>query len=72
MSASFAEMALAEALRKPWPTLADVSLAHTLIEAGRPILTVFATGATIEEVEQNLRNRVADLERQIYTSEVPS
>ena len=35
-------MSLAEALRTPWPTLADVSPAGTPIEDGRPILTVFA------------------------------
>ena len=62
----FAEMSLAEALRMPWPTLADASPAGTVVEAGRPILTIFADGDNGDEVEQRLRQRVAELERQIY------
>jgi len=68
MSNEFAEMALAEALRMPWPKLVDVSPAGTLIEAGRPIITVFAEGRTVDDVEQRLRLRVPELERQIYGS----
>jgi len=68
MSNEFAEMALAEALRMPWPKLADVSPAGSLIEAGRPIITVFAEGRTVDDVEQRLRLRVLELERQIYGS----
>lgn len=64
----FAESTLAEALETPWPTLADVSLAGTLIEAGRPILNVFAEGANTHEVERNLRQRVTELEELIYRS----
>ena len=49
---------LAEVAREPWPTLADVSPAGTLIEAGRPILTIFADGATSIGVEEPLRTRI--------------
>jgi uncharacterized protein len=66
IASDFANMALAEALCKPWPTLADVSPAGTIVEAGRPILTVFADGPTINDVEQRLRQRVVEIERQIY------
>ncbi len=72
ISEPFADMALAEALRRPWPTLADASPAGTRIETGRPILTVFAEGATVDDVEQRLRKLVAELERQIYASEEDS
>jgi predicted ATP-grasp superfamily ATP-dependent carboligase len=72
ISEEFAAMALAEALRTHWPTLADVSPAGTRIDAGRPIFTVFADGADVDEVEQKLRSRVAELEQHIYTGEVPS
>ncbi len=65
----FAEMSLAEALPLHWPTLADVSPAGTMIEAGRPILTLFAEGDHADEVEQRLRRRAVELERQIYGSE---
>ena len=71
MPAGFVEYALAEALRKPWPTLADVSLAGTPIEAGRPILTLFAEGRDETDVERRLRDRAAELERMIYENEVP-
>jgi predicted ATP-grasp superfamily ATP-dependent carboligase len=68
LSQTFAEMALAEALRKPWPELADVSPAGTLVEGGRPILTVFAEGSSVADVEQRLRQRVSELESEIYGS----
>lgn len=63
---AFADYTLAEALRTPWPTLADVSPAGTPIESGRPILTVFAYGSTVEEVDERLRERVVDLESKLY------
>lgn len=66
ISQAFAEMSLAEALRMPWPTLADVSPAGTIVEAGRPILTVFTDGETVEVVEHRLRQRIAELEQLIY------
>jgi predicted ATP-grasp superfamily ATP-dependent carboligase len=71
ISQTFAEMSLAEALRTPWPTLADVSPAGTIVEAGRPILTLFAQGATVEMVEQHLRERVLELEALLYGGDPP-
>ena len=62
VSEQFYEHTLREALRTPWPTLADVSPAGTPIENGRPILTLFAEGATAEDVERRLRERVPELE----------
>jgi predicted ATP-grasp superfamily ATP-dependent carboligase len=59
VSEPFAEWSLAESTREPWTALGDVSPAGTPIEAGRPILTVFADGSTVEAVEQQLRNDVA-------------
>jgi predicted ATP-grasp superfamily ATP-dependent carboligase len=72
LSNDFAQFALTHALKTPWPTLADISPAGTLIESGRPILTIFAEGASVDDVEQQLRARVPELEKQIYGSEVPS
>jgi predicted ATP-grasp superfamily ATP-dependent carboligase len=66
----FSEAALAEACRTPWPTLADVSPAGSLVESGRPIVTLFADGATVEEVERRLHERAAELEQQIYCPQV--
>jgi len=71
ISQLFAEVSLAEALRMPWPTLADVSPAGTIIEVGRPILTVFADGQTMEAVEQRLRQRVLEIEQLLYGGDVP-
>jgi predicted ATP-grasp superfamily ATP-dependent carboligase len=48
-----------------------VSPAGTVIEAGRPILTVFASGEATNDVEGQLRIRARELERQLYGSEVP-
>ena len=66
MGGDVATTALSEASRQPWPALADVSPAGTLIEAGRPVLTLFADGATVDEVENGLRQRAAAIERALY------
>jgi len=66
LTPQFVDFALAESQQSPWPTLADISPANDLIEAGRPILTLFAEGASISEVETRLRQRVAELEQRIY------
>lgn len=66
LTPQFVEYALAESQRSPWPTLADISPANDPIEAGRPILTLFAEGASVSEVEARLRQRVAELEPRIY------
>jgi predicted ATP-grasp superfamily ATP-dependent carboligase len=63
---SFADDAHSEALRTPWPTLADVSPAGTPIDKGRPILTIFAAGATPAGVERQLRDRVVEIEDKLY------
>lgn len=63
----FADLALEEALREPWPMIADVSPAGTLIDAGRPVLTMFAKGSMVEDVEQHLRERVVEIEAKLYS-----
>lgn len=62
----FAQASLRQAIETPWPKLADVPAAGALVDAGRPILTIFAHGTTTDEVEFRLRERVDDLESQIY------
>jgi predicted ATP-grasp superfamily ATP-dependent carboligase len=66
ISKHFGETALAESSRLPWPTLADVSPPGTLIEIGRPILTLFADGTSTDDVEQRLKYRATELERHVY------
>jgi predicted ATP-grasp superfamily ATP-dependent carboligase len=41
------------------PSVADVPAAGTVIEPGQPVLTRFASGRTVEEVEEQLRAEVA-------------
>jgi predicted ATP-grasp superfamily ATP-dependent carboligase len=43
-----------------------VSVAGTLVESGRPILTVFASGANVVEIESRLQEQVAALEKKVY------
>jgi uncharacterized protein len=64
---SFAERAFVEATRAPWPTLADVPIAGSPIEAGRPVLTIFAEAQNADAVEPQLRDRVVEVERELYT-----
>jgi predicted ATP-grasp superfamily ATP-dependent carboligase len=66
ISQEFADYSIAESLRSPWPMLGDVSAAGTPIENGRPILTIFASGTSVAEVEQRLRARVVEVERTLY------
>jgi predicted ATP-grasp superfamily ATP-dependent carboligase len=66
ISQEFADYSIAESLRTPWPTLGDVSAAGTPIENCRPVLTVFANGPNVAEVEQRLRERVVELEEKLY------
>lgn len=64
---SFADYSIAESLRTPWPMLGDISSAGTLIENGRPVLTMFASGTSVAEVEQRLRECVVEVENRLYT-----
>jgi hypothetical protein len=57
-------------MHAPWPRLADVSPPGTLIEAGRPILTLFVDGLNTNEVERRLRERVCELGERIYSSTI--
>jgi len=66
VSRTFAEWSLAESNREPWPTLGDVSPAGTPIEAGRPILTVFAEGSEETEIESRLREKSRAIEDRLY------
>jgi predicted ATP-grasp superfamily ATP-dependent carboligase len=66
VSRTFSELSLAEAVREPWPMLADVSPAGTVIDEGRPLLTIFGEGANDEEVAAMLRARCAELEAMLY------
>jgi hypothetical protein len=71
LNREFVDYAFAASQESPWPSLADISAANEPIEGGRPILTVFAQGDTDEAVEQRLRERVLELERQIYGGDAP-
>jgi predicted ATP-grasp superfamily ATP-dependent carboligase len=66
ISQKLADVTLAEAIRTPWPTLADISPAGTPIEVGRPILTLFANGADVYQVEANLRERAIEIAPLLY------
>jgi predicted ATP-grasp superfamily ATP-dependent carboligase len=70
ISGQFAEVALAGAVLKPWPTFADVPSAGTVIDAGRPILTLYAEGASLDDVERRLHERAAETEQMIYSREI--
>jgi predicted ATP-grasp superfamily ATP-dependent carboligase len=42
-----------------WPQVADVPAAGSIIEAGRPMMTVFAAGGTWASLDERLRDAVA-------------
>jgi uncharacterized protein len=67
ISSRLAKNLLAEANQTSWPTLADIPIPATVIKCGQPVLTVFAESALSEQqVEDNLRSRVAIIERTLY------
>jgi uncharacterized protein len=66
VSPAFAEWAEAEMNAVPWPRLADVPPAGTLIRAGWPITTVLDDGPDEAAVEEALRQRIAELERLLF------
>jgi predicted ATP-grasp superfamily ATP-dependent carboligase len=66
ISPAFADYSIAESLRTPWPMLGDISPAGTPVENGRPVLTMFASGTSVAEVEQRLRTRVIEIEQKLY------
>jgi predicted ATP-grasp superfamily ATP-dependent carboligase len=65
ISKQIADATLAGSLKKPWPSHGDISLAGTPIQSGRPILTLFAEGDTVDEVECQLRERAMRMEHEL-------
>jgi hypothetical protein len=49
----------------PWrlPGFADIPAPGSVIEAGSPVLTFFATGSTPPEARERLQSRAAELDR---------
>ncbi len=47
------------------PVVADIPVSDTSIGVDEPIATVFATGTTITDVKQRLRDATADLKKQV-------
>jgi predicted ATP-grasp superfamily ATP-dependent carboligase len=66
ISKEFADYSIGESLRSPWPTLGDASGPGTPIDNGRPVLTMFASGTSIAEVEHRLRESVVEVEHRLY------
>ena len=54
-----------------WPLLADLPTAGQQISTGHPVLTVFARGHSLQEVETGLRDKVVQLERQLLPVHSP-
>jgi uncharacterized protein len=67
VGAMFAESSLCDVKQHTWPAFADIPSAGTHISRGHPVLTVFAESASSDDFVKNLRNRVAEIERTIYS-----
>jgi predicted ATP-grasp superfamily ATP-dependent carboligase len=46
---------------RDWPALADLPRAGTRIEAGQPLLTLFATGGSLSQVRTELRRKASQV-----------
>jgi predicted ATP-grasp superfamily ATP-dependent carboligase len=67
ISSAFADWARNETLRNArWPSIADVSPLGTEIDTGRPVITLFADGTTVDQVTANLKLRVAIIQERLY------
>lgn len=62
---AFADWTRTKATGPPWPELADLPHAGTSIPEGRPVLTVFAKGASHAVVEHALRTRIEEALRRL-------
>ena len=51
----------------PWtvPEVADIPMPGSIIEAGWPICTVFASGPTLEVAELKIGNRIKQIQLQL-------
>jgi predicted ATP-grasp superfamily ATP-dependent carboligase len=54
-----------------WPAIADIPAAPQAIAAGRPLVTLFATGPTPAAAWRSLRRRAASVDALLTTSSVP-
>jgi predicted ATP-grasp superfamily ATP-dependent carboligase len=67
VSSTFFEWAMARSsLEVEDFTLADLPKAGETIPAGRPVLTVFASGRTFADCEARLQQRLAEVESHLY------
>jgi predicted ATP-grasp superfamily ATP-dependent carboligase len=48
-----------------WPAMADLPRTGEVIRAGQPVVTVFASGKTVDGVEAELRQRVETAKRML-------
>jgi predicted ATP-grasp superfamily ATP-dependent carboligase len=48
------------------PSFADIPIPGTVIEAGRPVLTLFRRAATVDDCLSELRRQAADLDRRLF------
>jgi predicted ATP-grasp superfamily ATP-dependent carboligase len=62
----FTQWALGSKSQEGFPPLADIPRPGTVIRERQPVLTLFAAGESIDEVEAGLRQRVAKVERKLY------
>jgi predicted ATP-grasp superfamily ATP-dependent carboligase len=58
----FASWCMEQVLPPHWSALADVPRGGTRIPAGRPVLTVFAEGASSDDVERRLQRKCREIE----------
>jgi predicted ATP-grasp superfamily ATP-dependent carboligase len=58
---AFTDWTRTKATGPPWPQLADLPQTGSRIAEGRPVLTVFAEGATYDEVEHGLQLKVQEV-----------
>jgi predicted ATP-grasp superfamily ATP-dependent carboligase len=66
VTSKLSEMLLERSLDSPWPEIADIPAADTIIQPGWPILTAFAAGNSNEEVKQALHVRLAEVREFVY------
>lgn len=66
VTAAMSDQLLQQAGDLPWPKLADIPHGGSEIETGQPMMTVFAEGNSCEGVTSRLRERVTEIEQQLY------
>lgn len=55
-----------------WPEIADLPQTGEALKSGQPVVTVFANGASVEQIQEKLRRQVANIQKMLLGMSQPT